>query len=225
MAAAELDAAERRHIRRLREAGARLLNIATGGLSGCTWRMAPESVRKSAMAKMGKPRSLETREKLAAANRGKKSSAESRRKQGDALRGKGQSPDWVAKRVAAIAATKAAKPQAVECPQGHAWTEENTRWYKGSRNCRACARERSRLSRAAAPPKPRRPRKPVVKLREQVFAEIDRGAEVTASSISALTGQSLQGAYSMLSVACKEGIVERVGRGVYRVRADYFEAA
>jgi hypothetical protein len=26
------------------------------------------------------------------------------------------------------------------CPAGHAYDEANTRWYKGGRNCRACAR-------------------------------------------------------------------------------------
>lgn len=28
------------------------------------------------------------------------------------------------------------------CPRGHEYTEENTRIYRGSRNCRACAREK-----------------------------------------------------------------------------------
>lgn len=27
------------------------------------------------------------------------------------------------------------------CPQGHAYDEENTRWYEGRRYCRACARD------------------------------------------------------------------------------------
>lgn len=30
------------------------------------------------------------------------------------------------------------------CPKGHLYDEENTRWYNGSRFCRACDRERSR---------------------------------------------------------------------------------
>ena len=31
------------------------------------------------------------------------------------------------------------------CPQGHAYTEENTRLYRGSRRCRSCQRERDNL--------------------------------------------------------------------------------
>lgn len=30
------------------------------------------------------------------------------------------------------------------CRRGHAWTEENTRWWNGFRRCRACHRENSR---------------------------------------------------------------------------------
>lgn len=29
------------------------------------------------------------------------------------------------------------------CPHGHEYTEENTRWYKNKRNCRACSRRAS----------------------------------------------------------------------------------
>lgn len=109
MPAADLDVAEREHIERLKTAGADLLNLSTGGVSGGRWRMAPESVRKSAEAKRGKPRSPETRAKLSAANLGQKPSVETLRKRSEALRGKKQSPEWIAKRVAAIAATKARK--------------------------------------------------------------------------------------------------------------------
>jgi hypothetical protein len=41
-----------------------------------------------------------------------------------------------------------------ECPYGHAYTSENTRWVKGrkpgqqSRQCRTCAREKTALRRA-----------------------------------------------------------------------------
>lgn len=35
------------------------------------------------------------------------------------------------------------------CPRGHPYDEANTRWYQGKRTCRACARERSRVKRAA----------------------------------------------------------------------------
>lgn len=34
------------------------------------------------------------------------------------------------------------------CPQGHEYNEENTRWYKGSRNCRVCDRDRQRIKRS-----------------------------------------------------------------------------
>lgn len=35
------------------------------------------------------------------------------------------------------------------CLNGHPFDEENTRWYRGTRNCRACQRERLRKWRAA----------------------------------------------------------------------------
>jgi hypothetical protein len=35
------------------------------------------------------------------------------------------------------------------CAHGHAYDEENTRWYRGWRYCRACDKERSRARRAA----------------------------------------------------------------------------
>lgn len=34
------------------------------------------------------------------------------------------------------------------CPQGHEYNQENTRWYKGSRNCRVCDRNRQRTKRS-----------------------------------------------------------------------------
>jgi hypothetical protein len=34
------------------------------------------------------------------------------------------------------------------CPQGHEYTPENTKWYRGGRACRACAREAMRQWRA-----------------------------------------------------------------------------
>ena len=36
------------------------------------------------------------------------------------------------------------------CPAGHPYDEANTRWYKGRRNCRACARPAARRARAEA---------------------------------------------------------------------------
>lgn len=36
------------------------------------------------------------------------------------------------------------------CKHGHEWTEENTYWYAGQRNCRMCKRDQMRLRRAAA---------------------------------------------------------------------------
>lgn len=36
------------------------------------------------------------------------------------------------------------------CPRGHAYTEENTSWWKGRRSCRTCHRERARRDRARA---------------------------------------------------------------------------
>lgn len=37
-----------------------------------------------------------------------------------------------------------------QCPSGHAYDEENTRWYGGRRYCRACHRDRGRAARRAA---------------------------------------------------------------------------
>jgi hypothetical protein len=34
------------------------------------------------------------------------------------------------------------------CKRGHEFTDENTRWYRGERYCRACGRERARAKRA-----------------------------------------------------------------------------
>jgi|GEM_PF-2784166 len=217
-----LDAAERRHIERLRLAGAPLLNLSTGGVSGGTWRMASESVRKSAQAKIGKPRSPETRAKLSAANMGKKPSAKTLRKRSDSLCGRKQSPEWIAKRTASVAATKSLT-RATACGSGHEWTEENTRWYDGQRYCRACARETSRKRRALKPRQPRRARTPQPKQYRALLAGWI--GPITAPSLAERTGKTLGAAYQLLSDAANDGFVVRVARGVYRVRAEHYTVA
>lgn len=37
----------------------------------------------------------------------------------------------------------------IECVNGHAWSEENTRIYKGKRKCRSCERDQNRKRRPA----------------------------------------------------------------------------
>lgn len=39
------------------------------------------------------------------------------------------------------------RPRTV-CKRGHEFTEANTRWYRGEKNCRQCSRERARAKRA-----------------------------------------------------------------------------
>lgn len=39
--------------------------------------------------------------------------------------------------------------QNAHCPNNHEWSEENTRFYRNTRHCRACDRERTRKDRAA----------------------------------------------------------------------------
>jgi hypothetical protein len=150
MHVAELDHVERSEIAAAWAAGCRLTNIDEGGRTALKTRRMPEdAIRRSAEAKRGKPRSAETRAKLSAANEGKRPSAETLAKRSAALRGRKQSPEWIAKRVESVARTKAAKQQDV-CGRGHSWTEDNTRWYRAHRCCRACAREDARAKRAAA---------------------------------------------------------------------------
>jgi hypothetical protein len=150
MPVAALDDAERLHIAQARARGMRLLNVSEGGATHLMTRPMPEdAIRRSAEAKRGKPRPPEVRAKLSAANMGKKPSAETLAKRSIALSGKKQSPEWIRKRAEAVARTKALN-QRDACSHGHKWTKENTRWYRGHRNCRACAREQTAARRAAA---------------------------------------------------------------------------
>lgn len=138
----DLDEAERRHIGQMRAAaGANLLNICVGGRSPLlSWGMPEEAIRRSAAAKRGKPRSPETKRKLSEANKGKKADPAVVEARAAAMRGRKQTPEHVAARVAAI---QAKRVPALACRAGHEYTAENTRWYRGNRHCRACARAHS----------------------------------------------------------------------------------
>ncbi len=149
---AMLDEAERRHIATHKTQGADLLNLCPGGRASLgTWCQPAEAIKRSADAKRGKPRTVETRARLAEANKGKKQSPETVAKRVAKIRGRKQSAEHIAKRAAAIAATKGAKPRSATCPRGHLWTDANTYEGKRSRNCRTCARERATLNRKLRP--------------------------------------------------------------------------
>jgi hypothetical protein len=221
----ELDEIERSQIATARAAGARLLNVSDGGnaFTG-TWRMPADAIRRSAEAKVGKPRSVETRAKLAAANRGKKAAPETCAKRSALFKGRTQSPEWVAKRVASIAARRAAQPVRTTCSNGHVWAEATTRWYRNGRcrACRMCERERDAARRAAHPKtsRARKPRKSYAPVRDHLLLALPRDVEITARSVHAanpsMTSQSI---YQHLSKATKSGLLVRVRRGVYRLES------
>lgn len=219
----DLDGAERSQIAAARAAGARLLNVTDGGnaFTG-TWRMPADAIRRSAQAKVGKPRSAETRAKLAAANRGKKATPETCAKRSALFKGRKQSPEWVSKRVAAVAAARAAQPVRLTCSRGHPWTEETTRWYRNGRcrACRTCDREPRTSTRASVRNSTgrRSPRRVHSPMRDQLLRSLPRDAEITVESVRA-THPSLttNAIYQHLSAATQRGLMVRVRRGVYRM--------
>lgn len=219
----ELDDTERTEIVAARASGARLLNVTDGGNSFTgTWRMPAEAVRRSAQAKVGKPRSAATRAKLAAANRGKKATPETCAKRSALFTGRKQSPEWIAKRVAAVAATRAAQPVRPTCSRGHLWTEATTRWYRDGRHraCRICDRE-PRARQHEAIPQPahaRKPRKSYAPVRDQLLMALPRDVEITVDLVRAANpSMTRNGVYQHLSVATERGLLVRVRRGVYRL--------
>jgi hypothetical protein len=46
------------------------------------------------------------------------------------------------------ASNRRARKLSTHCPNGHAWTPENTHVYRGARRCRACRRDQERDRRA-----------------------------------------------------------------------------
>jgi len=46
--------------------------------------------------------------------------------------------EWINRKNALIRSRQPPKTRATHCRYGHEYTEENTRWYRGRRNCRAC---------------------------------------------------------------------------------------
>jgi len=44
------------------------------------------------------------------------------------------------RRAGGVEAARAKRVAATKCPSGHEYNDENTYWYRGRRNCRACRR-------------------------------------------------------------------------------------
>lgn len=116
------EARERFWITFCRAQGCDLLNVKEGGQRGY-----------SGTSKRGKTVSQETRAKMAAAATRRYEDPEERRKAAERVLGTRHSDEV------------RAKMRRTHCPEGHAYTPENTAVYSGRRECRTCRRDKSRV--------------------------------------------------------------------------------